>query len=59
MEDIYKFVQNFKDKLELDSPDNLNWHYRFYEKNNHFTNAIEIYMDGLILYFNSNNAKLR
>lgn len=51
MGDMYLKVQDFKTKLEHEAPDNLVWQYQLNENNNHFTNAIETYMDGLILYF--------
>ena len=44
-------IIEFKTKLENEAPDNLKWIYRNNEHNNHFTNAIESYIDGLKLYF--------
>lgn len=44
-------ILEFKAKLENEAPDNLKWIYRNNEHNNHFTNAIESYIDGLKLYF--------
>lgn len=49
--EMYKYVSEFRDKLTESAPENLNWHYRLYNQNNHFSNAIETYMDGLMLYF--------
>lgn len=49
--ELYWYVNEFHKKLEASAPENLNWHYRLYEQNNHFSNAIETYMDGLMLYF--------
>ena len=55
MGDMYKGVQEFKEILENKAPDNLIWRYLLNENNNHFTNAIETYIDGLILYFREMN----
>jgi hypothetical protein len=44
-------ILNFRDILENEAPDNLKWIYRSNEHNNHFSNAIESYIDGLNLYF--------
>lgn len=49
--DMYRMVQDLKNRLEEQAPDNLTWKYQLNENNNHFTNAIESYLDGLILYF--------
>ncbi len=51
MGDMFQRVQDFKKRLENEAPDNLIWRYQLNENNNHFTNAIESYLDGLILYF--------
>lgn len=51
MGNMYQLVKEFKDRLDNEAPDNLIWRFQLYENNNHFTNAIETYMDGLILYF--------
>jgi predicted alpha/beta superfamily hydrolase len=51
MGDMYQQVQDFKQRLEKEAPDNLIWRYQLNENNNHFTNAVESYLDGLILYF--------
>jgi len=51
MGDMYQKVQEFRQRLENEAPDNLIWQYQFNENNNHFSNAVESYMDGLILYF--------
>lgn len=52
MGNMYTGVKKFRDKLEKEAPKNLIWKYQLNENNNHFTNAIETYADGLILYFN-------
>ncbi|MFC2112923.1 alpha/beta hydrolase [Bacteroidota bacterium] len=49
---MFQQTKELKERLENEAPENLVWKYRLYEGNNHFTNAIETYMDGLILYFN-------
>jgi len=51
MGEMYQKVQEFKEILQNEAPDNLLWKYQLNENNNHFTNAIETYIDGLILYF--------
>ena len=51
MGDMYQKVQEFRQRLEKEAPDNLIWQYQLNENNNHFTNAVESYIDGLILYF--------
>jgi predicted alpha/beta superfamily hydrolase len=51
MGEMYHNVQELKTKLESGAPDNLIWRYRLNENNNHFTNAIETYVEGLIFYF--------
>jgi predicted alpha/beta superfamily hydrolase len=51
MGDMYQKVQEFKQRLENEAPDNLVWKYQLNENKNHFTNAVESYIDGLILYF--------
>jgi predicted alpha/beta superfamily hydrolase len=51
MGDMYQKVQEFRHRLENGAPDNLVWKYQLNENNNHFTNAVESYLDGLILYF--------
>ena len=51
MGDMYQKVQEFRQRLENEAPDNLIWQYQLNENNNHFTNAVESYIDGLILYF--------
>jgi hypothetical protein len=51
MGDMYNRVKEFRQRLVDEAPDNLIWRYRLNEHNNHFTNAVESYMDGLILYF--------
>lgn len=51
MKGMYKQVLEFKEKLEKEAPENLKWVYRDNQDNNHFTNAIESYVDGLKLYF--------
>lgn len=51
MNKMYGMVQEFKEKLDDEAPDNLRWEYRLNEHNNHFTNAIESYIDGIKLYF--------
>ena len=53
MGDMYQRVQDLKQRLENEAPDNLIWQYRLNENNNHFTNAVESYLEGLILYFKS------
>jgi predicted alpha/beta superfamily hydrolase len=55
MGDMFQKVQDFKKRLENEAPDNLIWRYQLNENNNHFTNAVESYLDGLILYFNLMN----
>lgn len=49
--DMYRFIREFRDKLDQNAPGNLRWFYRLNEHNNHFTNAVESYVDGLKLYF--------
>jgi hypothetical protein len=51
MGEMYRNVQELSTILELGAPDNLIWSYRLNENNNHFTNAIETYIEGLIFYF--------
>jgi predicted alpha/beta superfamily hydrolase len=51
MGDMFRRVQDFNKRLEDEAPDNLIWKYQLNENNNHFTNAVESYIDGLILYF--------
>jgi predicted alpha/beta superfamily hydrolase len=51
MGDMYQKVQELRQRLENEAPDNLIWQYQLNENNNHFTNAVESYIDGLILYF--------
>jgi predicted alpha/beta superfamily hydrolase len=53
MGDMYQRVQDFRRRLEQEAPDNLIWQYRLNENDNHFTNAVESYLEGLILYFRS------
>ncbi len=53
MGDMFQRVQDFEKRLEDKAPDNLIWKYQLNENNNHFTNAVESYLDGLILYFKS------
>jgi predicted alpha/beta superfamily hydrolase len=50
-EGLHPQILEFRDILENRAPDNLVWIYRSNEHNNHFTNAIESYIDGLKLYF--------
>lgn len=52
MGEMYDNVKKFKERLENEAPENLIWKYQLNENNTHFTNAIETYSDGLILYFN-------
>ena len=52
MGDMYDKVKKFKERLENEAPDNLIWKYQLNDNNTHFTNAIESYSDGLLLYFN-------
>ena len=52
MGSMFDGVKSFAAKLENESPDNLNWKYVVNENNNHFTNAVETYIDGVMLYFN-------
>ena len=52
MGEMYGRVKKFKERLEKEAPNNLIWRYQLNENNNHFTNAIETFSDGLILYFN-------
>ena len=49
---MYQQVQDFNEKLKAEAPINLTWKYQLNENNNHFTNAIETYVEGLIMYFN-------
>ena len=49
---MYQQVQDFNEKLKAEAPENLTWKYQLNENNNHFTNAIETYVEGLIMYFN-------
>ena len=51
MGDMYQRVEAFRQRLEEEAPDNLIWKYQLNENNDHFTNAVESYIDGLILYF--------
>jgi len=51
MSGMYTEVKQFKEKLEKEAPDNLIWKYQLNENNDHFTNAVETFTDGLILYF--------
>jgi len=51
MGEMYQHVQEFNKILKNEAPDNLVWKYQLNEHNNHFTNAIETYIDGLTLYF--------
>lgn len=51
MGEMYQNVQKLNTKLESGAPDNLVWRYQLNENNNHFTNAIETYIEGLIFYF--------
>ena len=51
MGEMYQKVQEFRQRLENEAPDNLIWQFQLNENNNHFTNAVESYIDGLILYF--------
>jgi enterochelin esterase-like enzyme len=53
MGEMLQNVQRFADRLRAEAPLNLVWEYRLYEGNTHFTNAIETYVDGLKLYFDS------
>jgi enterochelin esterase-like enzyme len=53
MGEMFQTVQRFRDRLLAEAPPNLDWEYRLYEGNTHFTNAIETYVDGLKLYFGS------
>lgn len=48
---MFQQVQDLSEKLKAEAPENLVWSYQFNENNNHFTNAIETYTEGLILYF--------
>jgi len=52
MGDMYEKVKKFKQRLENEAPENLNWKFQLNENKNHFTNALVTYMDGIILYFN-------
>lgn len=52
MGEIYDRTKKFKERWENEAPDNLIWKYELSENNNHFTNAIETYSDGLLMYFN-------
>jgi len=51
MGEMYDLVRALNARLERGAPGNLVWKYSFLEDNNHFTNAIETYVDGLKLYF--------
>jgi predicted alpha/beta superfamily hydrolase len=51
MGEMYDQVKKFKQRLEKEAPVNLVWKFQLNENNNHFTNAVETYSDGLILYF--------
>lgn len=51
MGEMFQNVRDFKIRLENEAPGNLIWKYQLNENDNHFTNAIETYTDGLILYF--------
>lgn len=51
MGEMFQNVRDFKIRLENEAPDNLIWKYQLNENDNHFTNAVETYTDGLILYF--------
>jgi predicted alpha/beta superfamily hydrolase len=53
---MYHLVREFAGSLEKNAPENLNWKFQLYENNNHFTNAIETYVDGLSLYFKMSRA---
>ncbi|WP_461643628.1 alpha/beta hydrolase [Labilibaculum euxinus] len=55
MGDMYDKVKKFKQRLEKEAPSNLIWKYQLNENNNHLTNALETYSDGLILYFKEMN----
>ena len=50
-EGLHPQILKFREILENEAPDNLKWIYRSNEHNNHFSNAIESYIDGLNLYF--------
>jgi predicted alpha/beta superfamily hydrolase len=54
MGDMFQRVKDFKQRLENEAPDNLIWQYRLNENDDHFTNAVESFIEGLILYFKSN-----
>lgn len=51
MGSMFDDVNYFAAKLEKEKPDNLTWKYVINENNNHFSNAVETYIDGLMLYF--------
>jgi predicted alpha/beta superfamily hydrolase len=51
MGSMYKGVEEFRERLEKEAPGNLVWKFQLYENNNHFTNALETFIDGLRLYF--------
>ena len=53
--DMYSLIREFRDELDRIAPINLRWVYRLNEHNNHFTNAVESYMDGLKLYFSGDS----
>ena len=52
MGEMYDQVINFKNVLEKEVPKNLIWQFQLNEGENHFSNAIESYIDGLRIYFN-------
>ena len=55
MGEMYDGVISFKNLLEKEAPKNLSWKFQLNEGENHFSNAIETYIDGLRLYFNKKN----
>ena len=55
MGEMYNGVISFKNLLEKEAPKNLHWKFQLNEGENHFSNAIETYIDGLRLYFNQKN----
>ncbi len=55
MGEMYKRIISFKNLLEKEAPKNLQWKFQLNEGENHFSNAIETYIDGLRLYFYNKN----
>lgn len=49
--EMFRRVKDFAGRLERGAPENVIWRYKVYSGNNHFTNAVETYIDGLKLYF--------